>query len=438
MRRPLPLALFLVLLLAESASAQYGYFGQNKVRDREFAWQILATEHFDIFFYPDSAEVVGGVAQMAEAAWKKLAQELGVEPVHRIPFILYASGRDFRQTNIYLGFLPEGVGGFTEPLRNRVVIPFQGSQPRMWNTTVHELTHVFCFYSFFRDLAGELLNTQIGVPDFWFMEGIAEHQARDWDTDGRMVLRDAVLGEHLVPLPELRYGELIPGWALYLAYKQGHSALDFFVEHYGADKLPELIYAIGAQAERDVSKALEKVIGIDLREFHEEWTIDLKRRYWVELVEGRRPEDLARRVTKIDEKYTSYVGPRMSPSGELAAVISNLDYGAHVYLLDLNKGEIFQRLTSAGDFDYLAAGGATLDFSPAGDAVAVVAKEEGWLNVYLVDAVTGYTFARFSDLDFDDITGLAFTPDGGALYLSAQHRGQVDLYRLRLDNGRLE
>jgi hypothetical protein len=337
-----------VVLLATAASAQYGYFGQNKVRDRELDWQILSTEHFDIYFYPDTADVVGGVAEMAEAAWKKLTGELGRSPVHRIPFILYASGRDFRQTNIYLGFLPDGVGGFSEAGRNRVVIPFEGSQPRMWDTTVHELTHVFSFYYFYRDMTGELLNAQVGTPDFWFMEGIAEHEARDWDTDGRMVLRDAILGEHLVPLDQLRYGDYIPGWALYLTYKEGQSALDFFVEHYGAEKLPELMEAIAAEPDRDVSKALEKTVGVDLRDFGEEWTLDLKRRYWVELVEGRRPEDIAHRVTKIDERYTSYVGPRFSPSGELLAVISNLDYDANVYLVDADKGEVFQRLTDAG------------------------------------------------------------------------------------------
>jgi len=434
----LRLAALAVVLLATAAPAQYGYFGQNKVRDRELDWQILSTEHFDIYFYPDTADVVGGVAEMAEAAWKKLTGELGRSPVHRIPFILYASGRDFRQTNIYLGFLPDGVGGFSEAGRNRVVIPFEGSQPRMWDTIVHELTHVFSFYYFYRDMTGELLNSQVGTPDFWFMEGIAEHEARDWDTDGRMVLRDAILGEHLVPLDQLRYGDYIPGWALYLTYKEGQSALDFFVEHYGAEKLPELMEAIAAEPDRDVSQALEKVVGVDLRDFGEEWTLDLKRRYWVELVEGRRPEDIAHRVTKIDERYTSYVGPRFSPSGELLAVISNLDYDANVYLVDADKGEVFQRLTDAGDYDYLAAGGATLDFSPSGDTVAVVAKKEGWLNVFLVDAVTGYTYRKFSDLEFDNITGLAFAPDSQSLYLSAQDRGQVDLYNLRLADGHLE
>ncbi len=438
MRSRCVLLLLLLTVLTAGVQAQYGYFGRNKVRDREFDWQILATEHFDIYFYPDAADVVGGVAEMAEAAWKKLVKDLGSEPIHRIPFILYASGRDFRQTNIYLGFLPDGVGGFSEPMRNRVVIPFEGSQPRMWDTTVHELTHVFTFYSFYRDLTGELLNTQLGIPDFWFMEGIAEHESRDWDTDGRMVLRDAVLSENLIPLENLRYGELIPGWAMYLTYKEGQSAVDFFVERYGAEKLPELVDAVAAQSDREVSDALEALIGIDLREFHEEWTIDLKRRYWVELVEGRRPEDFARRITEIDEEYTSYIGPRFSPSGELVAVISNLDRGANVYLLDTLEGEVFLRLTGAGEFDYLAAGGATLDFSPQGDAVAIVAKESGWLNIYLVDAVTGYMFAEFTDLEFDDITGVCFAPDGESLYLSAQNRGRVDLYRLEIYQGKTE
>ena len=68
MRRPVISIGIMMILLAGSASAQYGYFGQNKVRDRELEWQILATEHFDVYFSPDSAGVVGGVAEMAEAS----------------------------------------------------------------------------------------------------------------------------------------------------------------------------------------------------------------------------------------------------------------------------------------------------------------------------------------------------------------------------------
>ncbi len=434
--RKIALGVFVLLLLVGTASAQYGSFGRNKVRDHELHWSILATEHFDVYYYPECGEFVGAVAEMAEAAWKKVSGRLDSEPMHRIPFILYASGRDFRQTNITTQFLPEGVGGFTEPLRNRVVIPFEGSQPRMWETTVHELTHVFTFYRFYRDVAGELLKTGIGVPDFWFMEGIADHVAGDWNTDGRMVLRDAVLSEGILPLELLRYGEMIPGWAMYLTYKQGQSALDFFVDHYGEEKLPELLDAIAAIPERSVSDALEEVIGADLNDFTDEWLTDLKRRYWVDLIEGRRPEDFCHRLTRLDEEYTSYLSPVFSPSAELVAVYSNLGEKAGIYLIDAEEGEVFDKLADAGEYDYLQVGQRTLAFAPDGDSIAFIAKEGGWLGVYLVDVLNGNLYRDF-ELNFDALRSITYAPDGESVYLAAQQGGQLDLFQLRLTDGHL-
>ena len=43
-----------LVLMASSAHAQY--FGRNKVQYRTFEFQILPTEHFDIYYYPEEAE----------------------------------------------------------------------------------------------------------------------------------------------------------------------------------------------------------------------------------------------------------------------------------------------------------------------------------------------------------------------------------------------
>ena len=39
-----------LVLLPATALAQGGYFGRNKVQYRNFDFQVLKTEHFDIYF----------------------------------------------------------------------------------------------------------------------------------------------------------------------------------------------------------------------------------------------------------------------------------------------------------------------------------------------------------------------------------------------------
>src|SRR5262245_61533525 len=56
----------LVLCVLHSSIAQAQYFGRNKVQYRSFKFQVLKTEHFDIYYYPEEAEGAAIVGRMAE------------------------------------------------------------------------------------------------------------------------------------------------------------------------------------------------------------------------------------------------------------------------------------------------------------------------------------------------------------------------------------
>src|SRR5436305_10434886 len=112
------------LLVASPASAQY--FGRNKVQYKKLDFQILKTEHFDIYYYPDERDGIDIAARMAERWRVRLGRILGHELRGRQPLVLYASHPDFEQTNAIYGELSEGTGGVTEPLRRRVVLPLGG------------------------------------------------------------------------------------------------------------------------------------------------------------------------------------------------------------------------------------------------------------------------------------------------------------------------
>jgi hypothetical protein len=50
----LAFAVIAALLVPSAASAQY--FGRNQVRYRTFDFQVLKTDHFDIYYYPEERE----------------------------------------------------------------------------------------------------------------------------------------------------------------------------------------------------------------------------------------------------------------------------------------------------------------------------------------------------------------------------------------------
>ena len=114
-------------------------FGKNKVTDQQFDWLIHRTEHFDIYYYPAEAELALIMADIAEEAYEKHSEDFEHEIADRTPLILYQSHKDFQETNIILQELHEGIGGFAEIFKRRVVIPFTGSMEAFREVIFHEL-----------------------------------------------------------------------------------------------------------------------------------------------------------------------------------------------------------------------------------------------------------------------------------------------------------
>ena len=162
-------------VLSSPASAQY--FGQNKVQYRTFDWQIIQTEHFDVYFYPVEREAALDVARIAERSYARLSRILHHNFIERKPILLYASYSEFQETNALGGESPsEGTEGVTEFFKHRMVIPFTGSYEAMEHVIQHEMTHQFQYDVYSHGHPGAGIQTMIAVnPPGWFMEGMSEY-----------------------------------------------------------------------------------------------------------------------------------------------------------------------------------------------------------------------------------------------------------------------
>ncbi|MXV75145.1 hypothetical protein F4Z99_12845, partial [Candidatus Poribacteria bacterium] len=118
-------------------------FGKNKITAQRFDWHIHRTEHFDIHYYPSEAKLVPIMAAIAEEAYEQHSEDFEHELRDRTPLILYKSHKDFQETNIILQELHEGIGGFAELFKHRIVIPFTGSLEAFREVIFHELIHIF-------------------------------------------------------------------------------------------------------------------------------------------------------------------------------------------------------------------------------------------------------------------------------------------------------
>ena len=173
--------LAITILIFITLSISISFAQTNKVNDRYFDWMTYKTTHFIIYYYPEADRMVRAMGDMAEVAYSKINEILEHDVKKKIPLILYKSHADFRQTNVTTETLTEGIGGFTELLKYRVVIPFTGSMDQFQKVITHEVNHVFEFDMLYKNVlahiyTGEFLYSHLyglwrGCLNTWRMTG---------------------------------------------------------------------------------------------------------------------------------------------------------------------------------------------------------------------------------------------------------------------------
>ena len=211
------------------ATAQGGYFGQNKVQYHKFDFKVLQTDHFDIYYYPEEEAAARVTARMAERWYGRISRLLTHELRGRQPLILYASGPHFRETNAIEGGIGEGTGGVTEAYKRRIILPLAGPLESTDHVLGHELVHAFQY-----DITGTNVNSNaagaLALP-LWFIEGMAEYLSiGPDDPHTAMWMREAARRERLPQIKDLedpryfpyRYGQAL--WA-FIGGKYGDRAV---------------------------------------------------------------------------------------------------------------------------------------------------------------------------------------------------------------------
>lgn len=224
--------ILILLLISSQMQAQGFYFGRNKVQYTKFDWHILKTKHFDIYYYPEMQDIAEKGAQFAEDAYQVLQTKFNHTVNRRIPLIFYSTHMHFQQTNITPGFIPEGVGGFFEFLKGRVVIPNNGNTNQFRKVIWHELVHVFMHSKIQRVHRDHGRFNSAVYPPLWFTEGLAEHWSTKWDSQAEMVLKDAILNNYMTSLQNI--------WSIngtFTMYKVGQHIMDYIEDNYGDDKV---------------------------------------------------------------------------------------------------------------------------------------------------------------------------------------------------------
>lgn len=437
MKRPILsfLLVFVTLLLSGQVAAQTVQFGKNKVQYTTFEWKVLRGEHVDLYYYPEEGEVARLALRMAEEAYRELEARFVHHVDRRIPLIIYASHQDFEQTNVTPALIPEGVAGFTEFLKGRVALPFNGSYAQFRRVIWHEMVHVFEIDKIEETYRLHPRRRVIGFP-LWWTEGLAEYWSGEWNSQSDLFLRDLVLSDLLLPLQDL--------WKLggaFLAYKIGERFFHYLVEMYGEEPVVRL-YEECWKTDSFVA-AFRLAFGKSLEEIDEAWQFYLKQDYFP-LVETRRPLRLG--AQHLFDRGSFQFKPvhdpsRPADSPRIVYMSSQTGY-TNIYQAVHRDGEWKTDVVVKGqrqaEFESFHPFRSKIDVSSEG-VLAFVSKYLDRDGLFLWDLKRDRLLDRYQ---FPSLVGLAspaWSPDGSALvFTGLDASGYSDLYRLSQETGKLE
>lgn len=424
--------ILIYFFLISSAYGQFLDFGRNKVIYNEFDWYILPTSHFKIYYYKEAEEVAKLGAYFLEESFNELQQKFNHSFSDTNPIIFYASPMHFKQTNITPGFIPEGVGGFFEFIKNRVVLPFDGSLSQFRHASKHELVHVFTVSKAISTLRSHGYITD-RLPPLWFVEGLAEYWSTEWDTEAEMVLKDAVLNNRL---PGISDYESIYG--TYLMYKLGQKACEYIAEKYGEESLCRLIENFWM--DENFSNIMKVTIGKNYEEFDEEFLLFLKKKYYpqIDLL-----ENTLKQSRKIHDEFFCHKPTYYSNnSSEEIYFIGNHTGYTSIYKINLSSFETSAELVIRGEkeedyesFHYFRTG---IDISKDGIIAFITQKgETDVLNLFDLNKKK-----KLVDYSFDKIVRIgspSFSSDGKRVVFSANDiSGKTDLFIFDLKTEKLQ
>ena len=426
------IAIALTLLLCAGVHAHAQQFGKNKIVYDKFDWKIYRSTHFTIYFYESERHALAKVASFAESAYDDISRALNYQIPKSINLIYYASHADFEQTNTILNFIPEGIGAFALPSRNRMVLPIDMTDEKLQQLIAHELTHVFQFEILF---GGNFLRAATTNAPQWFTEGMASYFSKDEDNKDRMILRDAVLADQV---PEIAR----TGVSGFFAYRFGHAVFDFIEAEWGKDSVRDFIFEFRNQIGGNVERVIRRSFNIDAEDFDVKFRRYLRQKYVKILTEKGEPIDFGERYKLEEEQESAEISPRAYPSGDFVAAISTLKDDTDVVVLSNRDRKLYRNLTKGYTtrYEYIVSqwlttaplGGADLAVSPDGNSVAVFARRERGRELLLLNALDGGIRERVEMPELDQQLNPSFSPDSGTVVFRALKGGRADIWSYSL------
>ena len=229
--------------------------------DIRFEWLEVSSGLVTVYYYGEYVEQrANTVLEAAAEAMELMVPLLGIAPTEPLRIVSY---NNYRHMSTALPFRSQAV---REQLQtqgmafdNERVLLVHGFDATVKGTVSHEFTHL---------LVAEAAGRGRSQVPAWLNEGLAEFGNIDPTDNYEAALRYGIYTRRLKPLWFQQSFSGSPN-DIIIAYGQGQSVVNFLINRFGPDKMPELFKAL--EKTLDIDLALKQVYGLDQYGVDTEW-----------------------------------------------------------------------------------------------------------------------------------------------------------------------
>jgi len=435
--RSAPACLFVAAMVVASAgvlnaqSTFAPYYGKNLIHYDRFDWHIYKTDHFEIYYYPETEQHLQRVASYAESAYQHVSSDLRHDLAQKVPLIIFKTHSEFEQENVIPGQAGEGVLAFAEGDRNRMLLPIDEPSDLLYGLITHELTHIFQY---------DIIPTSLirrNIP-LWVNEGGADYERGIWDPLDLMMVRDAAVADIVPKMSQMEgYGDTNNPR---LVYNLGHAVYEFIEARWGKEGVRQFLFSLRKSAIGGGASPYEEAFQMNPKEFDQQFEKYLKDRFKA-FRDKERPVDYGQDLSPDPEKthFTQALSIEPSPSGDLIAVATanRHDQEYDIILVSAKDGEVVRNLTSGFDkdrgFDYIATPTEFnqvpwMSWSPVGDRLAYFVRQDKHRTLIIQNVLNGRIEERIKLPMVDEASSPNISPDGRTVVFAGLESAIGDIY----------
>lgn len=406
-------------------------FGKNRIQYRDFEWKIIRTSNFEIYYYQDGTQIANLTAQYAESEFDRITEFLGYTPYNRVKIFLFNSPSELAQSNIGINS-QGGLSRHEQDLsKSRIELAFTGDQISFRRQIVRDVSMLFVYDMLYGGSLKDALQSSLllTLPD-WFMPGIASYIAQ-----GNSLELDDYMRDMSITHP-IKKASILAGLSGTEAERVGHSIWNYIVQRYGRDNVSNILNL--TRIIRNEEKSITSTLGVPYSRFLREW-----REYYAGMASSvsqayqSGTDEFQMKVSSADDK-SSLISLKLSPDKQFIAYSILRDGKFNVEVVNTTN----RKKTTVLSGGYRLDGQARPTCTPLlawqkGNNLLVITDELGQTNLYQFTNFEKRPKQEFKRKvnGLSQVVWMDASEDGGSLVLSADRKGQNDLFLYSINRG---